>query len=656
MLNPLGVLYKYGLSQGMDQDAFFDEQEIEFLLCVKNEREFELKRLHGPRKTRGEPMLMPIPLKRTSGIKANFPADNPVYVLGMEFPEERVKADPDWSARCHEEYVKIFERAALETKDRGLATIARFFRERGDTLKNDPQVKGAEIQSGDTVCPAVWRAGVGWQVASGTDAVRDWWRKNYGALQDMEGEKMVCSVTGKEVPAARIHPLVTGMKGGRTTGITFLTYNEPSLESWGHSQGATFPISVEAAIICSKALSRIISRKSGKRRSILLPGDVNFCVLTPLDPEERAADFVMSLLDPLEKDIELDPESGHAEREVYVWRAHRELLKSPYTGELAPSPDSPVDILLVRPNGARVEVRSYVEKPFGDLQKNLRRYFEDLSISDPFRHMIRSDFVLKSVWVKADGPDGKAKKVAYGLMEALKNEKNGEYPRWEVLTGMYMAALEDKPFPPDVLRLSLARITQKSKNPVYGAVPIECAALIKASLNRELRRPGSNLLSRWHSYDENFNEVKPMLDSTCKHPAYVNGRLMAIAQRIQEIAIPGVGGSVVVKFFDAASKSPGSIMPGILKNMNNHMNKIFRAKPGLSVWCQKLVGEVLNLLPAEREKSFPKALDFQDQGLFTLGYYHQRDFLFQKKGGSGEKGPEAPPALAPVSDPVPVAV
>jgi hypothetical protein len=63
----------------------------------------------------------------------------------------------------------------------------------------------------------------------------------------------------------------------------------------------------------------------------------------------------------------------------------------------------------------------------------------------------------------------------------------------------------------------------------------------------------------------------------------------------------------------------------------------------------------LNLLPAEREKSFPKALDFQDQGLFTLGYYHQRDALFQKKGG-GEKGPDVAPAPAPVNDPVPVEV
>lgn len=649
MLNPLGVLYNYGKAQGLDRDAFFEETEVEFLLCVKSEKEFELKRLHGPRKTRGEPMLMPIPLKRTSGVKANFPADNPVYTLGMDFPDERER-DADWSERCHEEYIKLIERAGEETGDQGLLIVTKFLRKNQGKLAKHPLVKAAEIQSGDLVCPAVWKAGFGWTVVSESEAVREWWRQNYGALQDMEGESMPCSVTGKTVPAARIYPLVTGMKGGRTTGITLITFNEPSLESWGHAQGETFPVSVEAAIIVSKALSRIVSRKSGKRRAILLPGDVNFCVLTPKDPEERAAEFVLSLLDPLEKDIVLDPEKSFGDREIYVWRAHREVFGAPYSGKLAPPPDMPVDVLLVRPNGARIEIRSYMERSFDDLFKNLKRYFEDLSISDPFRGVIRSDFVLKSVWTNS--ADGKAKKVAYGLMEALKNETNGEYPRWEVLTGMYMAALENKPLPPDVLRLSLARISRKSKNPVYGAVPIECAALLKAYLNRELRRPGSNLPSRWHSYDQNMNEVKPMLDTTCKHPAYVNGRLMAIAERIQEMAIPGVNSSVVVKFFDAASKSPGNIMPGILKNMNNHMKKIMRAKPGLSVWCQKMVGEVLGLLPADREKSFPKALDFQDQGLFTLGYYHQRDFLFQKKGGSGEKGPDP----APVADPVPVEV
>jgi len=649
MLNPLGVLYNYGRSQGLAQDAFFEEMEIEFLLCIKSEEEFELRRLHGPRKTRGEPMPMPIPLKRTSGIKPNFPADNPIYALGLEYPEERER-DPDWSERCHEAYIKLIERAADETKDEGLLLAARFFRMHQGKFPEDPQVKKAEIQSGDTVCPAVWKDGR-WAVVSESDAVKDWWRKHYGELQDMEGEEMPCAVTGAKVPAARIYPLVTGMKGGRSTGITLVTFNEPSLESWGRSQGETFPVSVEAAVIISKALSRIVSQKSGKRRMIPLPGDVNFCILTPKDPEERAAEFVLSLLDPMEKDIEIDPDESYKEREIYVWRAHREIFRGPYAGKTAVPPDMPIDVLLVRPNGARIEIRSYMERPFDAIYKNLKRYFEDLAIADPFRKMVRSDFVLKTIWSKTE--DGKAKKVAYGLMEALKNEKNGKYPRWEVLTGMYMAALEDKPFPPDVLRLALARVIRKSKDPSYGAVPIECAALIKGSLNRELRRGGSTLLSRWHHYDPNMNEVKPMLDVTCKHPAYVNGRLMAVAERIQEMAIPGVNASVVVKLFDACSKSPGNIMPGILKNLNNHVKKLMRAKPGLSVWCMKLVGEILGLLPADREKSFPKALDFQDQGLFTLGYYHQRDYFFRKKE---EAEVPTPPAPAPAPVPVPVEI
>src|SRR5262249_21731745 len=161
---------------------------------------------------------------------------------------------------------------------------------------------------------------------------------------------------------------------------------------------------------------------------------------------------------------------------------------------------------------------------------NLRRYFGDLAIMDPFAGAVRSDFILRSVWARPDGPEGKPKRVRLGLMDALKNDRNGEGPRWDVQTAMFMAALTGAPLPQDILRIALEKASRSVQDTGYG-VPVECAALLKAFLNRETRRPESGILRRWAFYDQNFTGVKAMLDETNRHPAYVNGRLMSVAER-----------------------------------------------------------------------------------------------------------------------------
>ena len=638
-MNPLTILHEYALAHKLDLEGFFDEKEVEFLLLVEKGGGWELKRLQGPRKGRGMPMHLPIPFKRTSGVLPNFPADTPAYVLGLELDSE--KPDFEWTAQCHGEYVKLAKRVADETGDSGVALFADLL-EKTEAREFEKAARSLGMEPGDCVCPAV-RAGGRWEAVSERPSVRTWWKKNYGLLQRMEGATSRCQVTGKELPAARIHPLVRGMRGGRTTGVTFMTWNEPSAESFGREQGENGPVSVEAAVLYSKALSRLVSQKSGKRRSVLLspnrdPKTTYITFVALREEEEQAADFVLSLLDPLESDVDVEG-AGYDKREIRVWRAHRALFGAPYKGAapILPPPKTAVNILSVRPNGSRIEVRSYFETPFDLLHRNLLRYFSDLAIADPFTGEVRSDFVLRSIWSKPADPAEKAKCLKHGLIDGLR-DTHGKYPRWEVQSAMYMAAIEGKPFPPDILRLAMARISTQSKDPEYGAVPTACAALLKAFLNRETRRPESGILRRWHFYDPDFSGVREMLDPGCKHPAYVNGRIMAVAQRIQEIAIPGVGASVVVKLFDAASKSPGSAMPGVLANTNHHLAKIGRAKPGLAVWCNRMIGDVLALLPAEKDKAFPRALDLQDQALFALGYHHQRHKFFEKKNGEDKNG------------------
>lgn len=84
-------------------------------------------------------------------------------------------------------------------------------------------------------------------------------------------------------------------------------------------------------------------------------------------------------------------------------------------------------------------------------------------------------------------------------------------------------------------------------------------------------------------------QVTEMLDNNERHPAYVYGRLFANAQ--------------------------------------NHLRKLRSEKPGAHVNNDKLLSEVVALLPASPPYGH---LSLQDQGRFALGYYHQRAKRFQQ--------------------------
>jgi CRISPR-associated protein Csd1 len=67
-----------------------------------------------------------------------------------------------------------------------------------------------------------------------------------------------------------------------------------------------------------------------------------------------------------------------------------------------------------------------------------------------------------------------------------------------------------------------------------------------------------------------------------------------------------------------------------------HLAQHHAAKVPNSGFFQKEIGEVLEAVP-----SFPSHLSLEEQGLFALGYYHQRQEYFKKR----ETAPDAEAAV-----------
>ena len=147
--------------------------------------------------------------------------------------------------------------------------------------------------------------------------------------------------------------------------------------------------------------------------------------------------------------------------------------------------------------------------------------------------------------------------------------------------------------------------------------------LVKAALRR-MRRHGASTLP----------EVLPMLDETNVHPAYLLGRLFAALERLQGAAQGDLNATIGDRYYGAASTAPVTVFSRLLGLSRHHLAKLRGESRGLSVNLDKAIGGIMTLLPADK---FPAVLPMDQQGLFAVGYYHQRQSFFTKKDKAAQE-------------------
>jgi len=115
------------------------------------------------------------------------------------------------------------------------------------------------------------------------------------------------------------------------------------------------------------------------------------------------------------------------------------------------------------------------------------------------------------------------------------------------------------------------------------------------------------------------------LDLSNHEPAYLCGRLLAVLESIQREALGRkINTTITDQFFGTASSAPASVFGRLIRGSQAHLGKLRKDKKKKSAYeaLQSKLEEVL----ADLEEGFPKTLALKEQGLFGLGYYHQRAF------------------------------
>ncbi len=400
--------------------------------------------------------------------------------------------------------------------------------------------------------------------------------KTVGSEDDTEdegkGQKTgVCLVTGERGVIARTHSRTPIDKDTKCL-VGF--QKNSGYDSYGKEQGYNAPIIKSTEFAYVTALNTLLKSKFQR----ILIGDAS-TVFWSKQQSSFETDFSFFFKEP-EKD---NPDAG-----VQKIKA---LYNSVNTGSyLNDDGDNQFYILGLAPNAARIAIRFWKIGKMSEFASKIKQYFDDFSIVKPPKEP-----EYYSIW-----------RI---LVNIATQDKSENIP--PNISGDFMRSiLEGTPYPATLMQAVLRRIRSDTENRVK---PIR-AALIKAYLNRYYRF--------YPNHD--YKEVDMELDANQTSVGYQLGRLFAVLGKIQEEANPGINATIRERFYGSACANPVTVFANLLRLKNHHLAKL--ENRGRAVNFERLLGEIMGNL-----SDFPAHLNLHEQGLFAIGYYHQRQAFFTTK-------------------------
>jgi len=527
---------------------------------------------------------VPQPEKRTAGIKANFLWDKTSYVLGKSATSKRAAAE-------HQAFKDLHEQSLAGSNDPGLLALSAFLRQWSPADYQPPHFTAEMLDAN-----VVFRLEGERRYLHEREAAQALRARLLGSESDQPCSTAPCLVTGEIQPLARLHPPIKGVRGAQTSGAALVSFNLDAFTSYGKDQGDNAPVSQQAAFAYTTVINHLL-RPGEHNRQRLQIGDASVIFWAEAavgDHAEAAEALFADLLDPPADD------ASEAERLRHILEG---VSKGRPLAEIDPdlAPDTRMYVLGLAPNASRLAVRFWQVDTLEVLTRRLAQHEQDLRIEPcPWQ---TEPAVRRLVLATVPHREGALPKADDAI-----NNLVGEMVRAILSGGLY---------PRSLLANTVMRIRAD------GHVTGLRAAICKGVLTRE-RRLGI------HTSEE---ELPVSLDQQSTQPGYLLGRLFATLEYIQKSALGGqVNATIRDRYYGAASATPASIFPVLLRNTQNHLGKLRKERPGQAVNLEKDLGDIIAGLPDQ----FPRSLRIEDQGRFAIGYYHQAQAHYTKRTADDE--------------------
>ena len=392
-----------------------------------------------------------------------------------------------------------------------------------------------------------------------------------------------CLVTGEEGPIAILHPSIKGVMGAQSSGASLVSFNAPAFESYGkesardnQGQGRNAPVGKYAAFAYGAALNYMVGHADFHGRL----GDTTLIYWAEgAEPAYGSAFMAMMGM-------------GGEDKNEITQKELSGVLTALCQGNTVKWANVPLNpknrfyILGLAPNASRLSVRLFV--------KHYQKHQERLNIVRPAFDE-RETLSMWALLRETVNPNSRDKSAQPQLV--------GEMLR-AVLTGsLYPSAL----YTQTEIRLRAEKEINRGK-----------AAIIKAYL---LRNVVEQRKDQTHVYKEVLDVE---LNEQSTYLPYRLGRLFAVLEAVQQKANPNINTTIKDRYFNSACATPALVFPTLLRLAQSHLSKI---GGGAEVYYDKMITELLG----DVTQSYPLRLSLQDQGIFQIGYYHQKQKLFTKK-------------------------
>jgi CRISPR-associated protein Csd1 len=557
------------------------------------------------KKTVERPLRMSVPeqVKRSVNVAANFLCDNAAYVLGLTGKEAK---DPAYAQKRFEAFRQLnIEILSLADSPAAHAVIAFLQKHDPQTASQHPVIARhleGLLEGGNLIFQVE-----GKNVLDDPEIRRVWeeYRTGQKAIQ------MQCLVTGNIEPIERLHPDIKGVRGAQSKGASLVSFNLDAFTSYGLEQGSNAPVSKRVASGYGVALNYLLSDQNPNRKIYL--GDTTVVYWAESADKRYASEF-LRLINP--EFIEESPEEETSKRDKGAEKFMRDVAEKIEQGKAIDleglkreglDENTRFYVLGLAPNAARLAVRFFLTEPFGVFAERIMQHYEDLKIEKEF----------------ANQPDylSPYRILAECVSPKVTRRDDEVKQSWSLLGGALMRAiLTGAPYPEGLYAAILNRIRHDSdetnEKGKTRSVKINYvrAAYIKAHLLRKYRRQGHN------PYQE---ALQMSLNESFTHPAYVLGRLFAVLEKAQREAIgQNINATIKDRYFTSACATPASVFPTLLR-LAHH----WTAKAEYGSAIDRQIQSLLDMLDA---RPLPSRLTLEEQGVFVLGYYHQRAAFYPK--------------------------